>query len=374
MAKFHVTDDGVRPCVASERACMYGDGDHFTSERDAQREFVSRMEEQYGVVRTVSERDVLEDAQREIILSTASESRAGYDKVSEVLQERLRKTAELAYRLRGPMSYTRRKKCKAELEAFRDKNAHFVEALENSPHRNEPAYENLNLSKVGNLVETTSFEPNTQEWLDARGYSLGGSDVGSIVEYDFLHGNDRKPWTDERFEEIRRIKNGEEKLQALDVPVGKGAFYRGNVWEDKIRDEFAKENPGLRVVNTKSQYTLPDNPAVQINVDGLVCDESDNVVGVVEIKTGSYAKSWEKGVPLGYRAQTLYYLENIGVDKAYVRAKINDVEDFTYVIHRGDPIVEGDSSSPTMRKYMNTRLLPLFNSWQNERAEREGRR
>lgn len=49
--KFHVTDDGVRPCKATVKACpLGGENIHFTSQQDAQAAYEAKMAEEHGVV------------------------------------------------------------------------------------------------------------------------------------------------------------------------------------------------------------------------------------------------------------------------------------------------------------------------------------
>lgn len=367
--KHHMTKNGPRPCEAEVKDCPYGE--HFDTQQEAEEVFQQRMSQKYGSASTIASKPrryvpALGDASDKTLKFFANNSPAGYARVDDVLQDRLRATRELPESLSQSFHPDNKKR----IEAMRNKNAQIIEIMQNSPHAPKPAYKDENLSKIGPLIETTRHDPNTQEWLDIRETTLGGSDVGAIAENDFLTGRDRKKWVTERFEEIQDVKTGRTQLAAEEEERA-GAIYRGNVWEDRIRDEFAREHPELNVVNAKGQYVNPDNPMSQMNFDGVICDGEGKPTGILEIKTGSYAPAWEDGVPLGYRAQTLYYLENTGLDKAYVRAKINDTEDFTYVIHRGDPVNDKDESSPTMREYIDNRLTPLFQSWTKERKERK---
>ena len=255
---------------------------------------------------------------------------------------------------------------KKDFESFKNKTASLVEAhVESKYYR--PAYGELPPgSSVGQAIPTASFEPDSVEWLHQRYDTVGGSDVGVLAVMDFTPESEVMYWDRAS---LKTVANSKTKLMTPEEIAernrrkfgGKGgALYRGAVWETRSRDRFVADNPGYRVLNTKDQFVNPSAPWQQVNFDGVLSDREDGQInGILELKTGNDPAKWEKGVPLNYRAQVLYYLNASKLDYAMVGACLNDGEFRYFRLGRHDSVAPGVYDKP-MSTYIKERVEPWF--------------
>lgn len=239
----------------------------------------------------------------------------------------------------------------------RNSTAELVEALTISKHF-KPAYENLkNDSELGKLVKASSYDVNSiQGQLDRR-TCLGGSDIAMLVNEDFTKPEDRPTYNKEPLKKLIQLKTDTSKQPKI-TPDPYKNMWRGTVWESRIRDEFTKDNPDLKVYNTKHQYVNPNIEWQKINVDGVLSNRKDGKPnGLLEIKTASSWEQWKNGIPDNYRAQSLYYLQATGMDYIKIRVKVSDSEHKDYTLNKNDEIVKGCGIN--MEQYMNTRIKPF---------------
>ena len=243
-----------------------------------------------------------------------------------------------------------------DVNDFRDRTAQMVEAVESSPLRTHRYSDIPDDSHVGKAVKIHTYEPNTLPWLRERFDTVGGSDVAALVMVDF---HDDSPWKDAAFHRVERSKMTMPTSEQSFEQHRTGALYRGTVWESRIRDEYAADHPEEKVYLAKSQYQSPQYAWQRVNLDGVLSRQSNGRPdGVLEIKTGSSLRAWSQGIPVGYRAQMLYYLNATGLDYAVVRAKINDSEAKDFELRRDDEIVVG--SGLNMQTYIDRRVAPWF--------------
>lgn len=229
---------------------------------------------------------------------------------------------------------------KQDLEEYKDGTAQRLARLSQISDFSTEEYEGETLA---GLTPVGEFPPNSREWLMARQPGIGGSDVGAILKVDPEHG-------DSNYEAVFEDKTrdyasmDDDEFEPLDENADpstiQGPLDRGNVWEPVIVSRFAQQNPDLQVLHTKKTWTDPNDSSVRVNLDGLVSSTGDGEPdGILEIKTASNPEEWEDGVPNGYRAQVLYYLDATGFDTGYVAVQVDDHDYREYVIHRGEDIV-----------------------------------
>lgn len=382
MKKFHISDRGASPCDATVGTCPYGGEtgieDHYDSFEEAQKVFEANMDKIYGAnasIQVVPREDP--EIFYENFLKYANSSPEAYEELNREIDRRSQKVGEMVARVDtierrvDPITKTQ---LRAFINDYRDDLAALVEAHTNSKYYEPVAKEIPGLTSIGEAVLSEKYDPQTLEWYQQRYDTVGGSDVGVLLAKDY-------PEEVSRHQGYLKASYGRMLKSKLTYPEQKegaasknfynarrGALYRGTVWEDRIRDDFVKDNPNLTIHNTKNQYARPDRPWQQINVDGLVSDGSkgDEITGILEIKTGSNAEIWEDGVPLSYRGQVLYYLNSTGLENAHIRAVINDSEVKDFVLNKNDPVVPGKSF--TMEEYIQERVTPWFEEVKKERV------
>lgn len=228
------------------------------------------------------------------------------------------------------------------LEEYKDATAQvaarLVEATEGFDREHEG-------NMLGACVKIASYDSGTREWMEERQGGVGGSDTGPILMLDPKYG--KKNYDECLASKTQPISDEELAAQAAANSEFKGATGRGNAHEPLIARRFAQEHPELTLIHSKATWQNPDNPFQKINVDGILSSDGVTPDGILEIKTGSDASKWADGVPVGYRSQTLYYLNATGFKYAYVAAEIDGVDFRVYRIEADEPIT-GVPGTPTM--------------------------
>lgn len=381
--KYHLAPDGPKKCSANVRDCKY---QHFESLDEAYSAIETEMTAQGRDIVSIRKKPKSKaPVRREDLagsLEKVASTKTGLQRIESTIDSRLAVTERYVQALDNrdplnpnaeqPVKKTVYGELKKRLNAYRDRTAQLVEATENSPHKTH-VYVDQDLERVGAAHSVAKFEPNTREWLEARQDTVGGSDVGALAENDLTADEDKTYWmkrniqsainskimtvTDETVAKSRRLGLG-----------GRGPLYRGTVWEDRIRNDFAKDHPELTVINSKNQYANEKRPWQQVNVDGILSSDGGKTPeGILEIKTGGAPASWANGVPISYRAQTLYYLNATGLKYAKIRVCLNDTDHRDFTLKADDEIKIG--SGVTMEKYIQNRVGP----WNRElRGQREG--
>lgn len=398
VAKFHINPEkGPRPCSAQEGQCPYGsDAPHFPTKAGAQEAFENALSAEIqplDSMKRVSRRDLdarkrkfaadFESMDYSDIEAFANLSRDNHKIVDALINERSAESYERYLKLEkvNPAYDDAAEKCdfetfrslKRDYDADRDRTAELVEAHAESKYYVPNALTLDDPSRVGAALRTTGFEPNSPEWLRARFDTVGGSDVGALAKIDFT------PEKNLAFYDKKSLERAEKSKMALPTQaeitsnqnlsrLGKvGPLYRGTVWEKRIRDDYAKDHPEMKVYDTKDQFVNESRDWQKINLDGVLSDRADGKPnGILEVKTGSDAKTWENGVPVAYRAQTLYYLNATKLDFVDVRAYLNDHKVIEHRLYADDEVAVG--SGVNMEQYIENRVNPWF---EGLRARRE---
>lgn len=150
-----------------------------------------------------------------------------------------------------------------------------------------------------------TWEPGTPDWHEARRDAVGGSEVAPILHLSPFESHfslwHRKAGSVGPVEENPQMRWGK-KL------------------EDVVCDEFAALHPELSVVRAGT-YRHVERHWQIANPDRLAVD-ADGAISVVEAKTARDDTGWgEEGtdqIPVYYRAQTLHYLDVLGLTVAHV--------------------------------------------------------
>ena len=174
------------------------------------------------------------------------------------------------------------------------------------------------------MVKMTTFK-DRDDWLNARGKRIGGSDAASVLGMN--------PWMNNV--DLWRIKTWRKKQE--DISSNPAVKFGTNA-EKHIRELFKLDHPELKV-----EYK-PDNLWVDTemefahaSLDGWLTDKQGRR-GILEIKTATIASQaqrdkWQpKAMPHAYYAQCLHYLMVTGFDFVYLRGYLRyDFEDELWV-------------------------------------------
>lgn len=217
-----------------------------------------------------------------------------------------------------------------ELEAYKNETALVV--AEMNEIAGDPGIPYVGTT-LGDCVEVASYDSGTREWLEERQNGIGGSDVGSILKLDPDFGQSNY---------IDFVKSKTEPYSAEEVAAQaeansgfSGPTGRGNAWETAIVRKYMEENPDQTVMYSKASWANADHPEYKANVDGLLSSDGVTPDGILEIKTASDISHWdhvnadgtvEERVPLGYRAQVLWYLRQTGFSYADIAVNVDDRE------------------------------------------------
>ena len=146
------------------------------------------------------------------------------------------------------------------------------------------------------------FESGTSEWHEARAYSIGGSEIGTIMGLN-------------QWESAYTL--WAKKLGKIDnPPLTNWAVRFGQAFEGPILGLWAEEHPEYEVFTTGT-YQDCDNPWLHANPDALARHKETGEWVVVEVKT---ARTSFESLPPSYEAQVRHYMMVLKIDRAVVVA------------------------------------------------------
>ena len=146
------------------------------------------------------------------------------------------------------------------------------------------------------------FESGTSDWHEARAYSLGGSEIGTIMGLN--------PW--ESAYALWAKKTG--KIE--NPPLTNWAVRFGQAFEEPILKLWAEEHPEYEVFTTGT-YQDCDNPWLHANPDALAKHKKTGEWLVVEVKT---ARTSFESLPPTYEAQVRHYMMVMKIQRSVVVA------------------------------------------------------
>jgi len=192
-------------------------------------------------------------------------------------------------------------------------------------------------STLGTATYIGQAEGGSDEWHALRQLGIGGSQILEAAGYevDYSSHRLRRKSDNGRGYALEDLLNEKTLTPEERVDEGSDATQRGHLWEPVLLDAYA-EFTGATVVIGKQTWRGP-KPWQVVNVDGIVLDADGVPEGLVECKNSNNHKKWEKGVPVEFRAQVLYYLDATGLGYADLVARVNgDVT--VHRIERGEPL------------------------------------
>lgn len=400
MAKFHLNPNkGPMRCSAADGQCPYGsDAPHFSTKADAIKAFEENLAKENPLTSHRKEKlpaprlftpelqalDLrFEASSFDDIQNFANRTLESHSKLGELIEARASASPVRYEKLQAmnpanalaphPVTPKTFKELKAEWEAYRNQTAMLVDAHTQSRFYTPATEEYPRGEKIGTAWAITSYAHDDVKWYQSRFNTVGGSDVGALAVNDFCPdsektGFDRLSLKKVVESKITKIsKEYAEGMMRFSELSRKGAVYRGTVWENRIRDKFANDYDGkLQVWHTRDQYVKGNEPWHRVNFDGIVGEYgADEPNGILEIKTGGIPEKWDAGPPTSYHAQTLYYLNATGFERAYIRVLLNDGESRDYEISAGDEVYPG--SGVTMDEYVRDRVKPWFEDLKSQR-------
>ena len=152
-----------------------------------------------------------------------------------------------------------------------------------------------------------TFDSNSPEWHELRKGKVGGSLVGTIAGLN-------------KWESAYTAWAKFSGLIPDEVPDSAPMEW-GRRLETVVLGKFIDEHPDLLVDCEVGTWQSLERPYQIANVDALAT-EPDGSLSVIEIKTAKYPDDWANGVPDYYLTQVQWYLNTLGLAKAYVAVLI----------------------------------------------------
>ena len=144
------------------------------------------------------------------------------------------------------------------------------------------------------------FEPDSEDWHEARKSGIGGSDIGTVLGLN--------PWDSAFALWARRTGQISEKQ------VNNWAVRFGKAFEEPILRMWQTEHPEWDVVQTGT-YRARRHPFQLANPDALAQHRETGEWMLLEVKTSR--NPW-KDVPPHYMAQVQHYLDVMGLQRAVI--------------------------------------------------------
>lgn len=142
------------------------------------------------------------------------------------------------------------------------------------------------------------FEPDSEQWHEARRSGIGGSEIGTIMGLN--------PWDSAFALWARRTGQIPEKQ------LNSWAIRFGKAFESPILQMWAAEHPEWHVFTTGT-YRSRKHPWQLANPDALAQHHETGEWMVIEVKTSR--NPW-KDIPPHYMAQVQHYMSVMGVERA----------------------------------------------------------
>lgn len=157
--------------------------------------------------------------------------------------------------------------------------------------------ENINRAKL-----IGSFESGSPEWHEARKFSVGGSEVGTILglnPYESAYAL----WAKKTGRIPTEIKEN-------------WAIRFGKAFEEPILHLWQEEHPDWELFTTGT-YQHADYDFIHVNPDALARHKETGEWQVLEVKTGR--TTWDI-VPPAYQCQLLHYMGTLGIQRGQIVA------------------------------------------------------
>ena len=160
--------------------------------------------------------------------------------------------------------------------------------------------------------------PSREEWLKARGHTIGGSDASAVVGMN--------PWKTN--EQLWLEKTGQ---VGPDDISDKSCVQYGHDAEPLLRELFKLDFPQYEVLYEDNNLFLNDKyPWGHYSADGWLIEKETGRKGILEIKTTEILQSmqkekWNNRIPDNYYLQVLHGLLIMEADFVILKAQLKTV-------------------------------------------------
>lgn len=189
------------------------------------------------------------------------------------------------------------------------------------------------------VISTVSQQENEAEWCTVRTRGIGGSDVGAICGVS--------PFSSARQIYFSKTGQFEEALKPSAASVERMHF--GHLLEPIVADEFArheltaeKGREGWSLCELGATVCHKDHSWMRANVDRLILDETNKIVGILECKTTSEYnnEAWESGEILqSYIYQLNWYMHILDIKWGAFACLVGGNKFYTYEVFRNDELL-----------------------------------
>lgn len=199
------------------------------------------------------------------------------------------------------------------------------------------------------IITHQTKDMTKDEWLEARGAGIGGSDASSVLGLSPYRSSISVYLEKIHYVHATNGLESEAVAQKIDYVNGikpsvseakEDVSYRmelGNKLEEFVAREFTLKT-GKKVRNVNGILKNDKYPFAIANIDRAVVGEK----AFLECKvTNSYGKKqWQKEVPLHYQIQMVHYMAVTGATHCYVAALIGNEELVIHRIERDEEVIK----------------------------------
>lgn len=244
-------------------------------------------------------------------------------------------------------------------QAYEDEEDRLAQELSDIVGERGHASYHYDDESLGTARKIADTEEGSVEWLEMRQTGIGGSEVLSAMglrdyikkdgSISSLNAKSTEQWIEDAAADKAKVLT-EEDVQDENT----GAAARGHAWEPALLAHYQSTHPNVHVAVGKQTWK-GSRDFQTVNVDGIITDDNGNPQGLIECKNSDKPEKWENGIPPGYRAQMLDYLNATGLEYCDLIARV-DGDMRVYRMNRNDPI---DSSGKTFNDFIPT----IENNW-----------
>ena len=208
------------------------------------------------------------------------------------------------------------------------------------------------------VVSTVSQQENEEEWKAVRNKGIGGSDVGAICGVS--------PFSSARQIYLSKTGQFEDAMQPSAASAERMHF--GHLLEPIVADEFQrreltadKNRAGWKLVELGATVCHKDNAWMRANVDRLILDENQNIMGILEFKTTSEYNNeeWESGdILMSYVYQLNWYMYILDIKWGAFACLVGGNKFYSYEVYRNDELLN-DTIIPAVKSFWFDNVLKL---------------
>jgi putative phage-type endonuclease len=165
----------------------------------------------------------------------------------------------------------------------------------------------IKIKQITTAKHLGTFDSSQPEWHELRAGKVGGSLVGTIAGLN-------------KWESAYTAWAKFSGLIPDQIPDSAPMEW-GRRLESVVLDKFEDDHQELTIMRDVGTWQSLERAYQIANVDGLAV-EPDGSLSVIEIKTAKYPDDWAQGVPAYYLTQVQWYLNCLGLQKAYVAVLI----------------------------------------------------